>query len=304
MTLAKAIQHSIDTIGLQERLDQAVQPIQQAANNLFKSGGAAGQQIENALHGVWLGHPLHPVLTDIPIGAWTAATVIDVVEAVTGDTSFAPGADAAVTVGLVGAVGAAVAGMTDWKDTDGAASRVGLVHGLVNITATLLYARSLQMRRRGERSAGRRLAFAGYAASMVGALLGGDLVYRYRIGVTHVTEGELPGSFVAVLEESALTEGDMRRVDVNGVSVVLVRQQGQIYALAERCSHLGGPLADGHLAEGGIQCPWHGSRFALADGRVLNGPSTYPQPCFETRVRDGQIEVRTTMSASHGEMAR
>ncbi len=303
MTLARITRQTIDTIGQQESLEAASQRLQQAVNNLFDAGGGTGQQIENFLHGVPLGHPLHPVLTDIPIGAWTAAAAIDVLEGISGNRQLGPGADAAIAVGLVGAVGAAITGLTDWKDTDGASRRVGLVHGLLNLSATLLYTQSLIARRAGARARGRSLSFAGYATVLVSALLGGDLVYRQRIGVSHLSQEELPTAFVPVLNAAELGEGEMRRVEANGVTVVLVRQQDQIYALAERCSHMGGPLADGHLYEGSLQCPWHGSRFALADGHVLDGPATFPQPCFETRIRDGQIEVRTTLGASHGEVA-
>jgi nitrite reductase/ring-hydroxylating ferredoxin subunit len=192
---------------------------------------------------------------------------------------------------VAGALGAAVTGATDWQHTAGDARRSGLVHGLLNASATALYAVSLGQRRRGAREAGRLTAGAGLALALAAAYLGGHLVYRKRLGVDHAPREEWD-HFVAVLPEADLRESSPRRVEVRGVAVVLVRRAGRTYALADRCAHLGGPLSEGEVDESGIRCPWHGSRFGLDDGRVLEGPSTFPQPCFETRGRDGQIEVR------------
>jgi nitrite reductase/ring-hydroxylating ferredoxin subunit len=144
---------------------------------------------------------------------------------------------------------------------------------------------------RGARRAGRATATAGLTVSMAAAYFGGHLVYAKRIGVDHAPRVEWT-DFVAVLPERELAESRARRVEARGLPVVLVRQAGQIYALADSCAHLGGPLSDGEVDAVSIRCPWHGSRFGLEDGRILEGPSTFTQPCFETRVRDGQIEVR------------
>ena len=78
---------------------------------------------------------------------------------------------------------------------------------------------------------------------------------------------------------------------------MLIRRAGRIYALADSCAHLGGPLSEGQVDGLSIRCPWHGSRFDLEEGGVLEGPSTFPQPCFEIRVRAGQIEVRARGSS-------
>ena len=82
--------------------------------------------------------------------------------------------------------------------------------------------------------------------------------------------------------------------DVDGVDVMIAKQDGRLYALANRCSHRGGPLADGELEDGCVTCPWHGSAFRLADGGIERGPASVPQPAYEARVSDGQIEVRQT----------
>lgn len=282
----------LDAIDQQNWVDPVADGLGGAVAGLYKAGGDPGQKIKNFLHGTWLGHPLHPVLTDIPLGSWTAAFALDVMEVATGRQEFGQGADAAVGIGLLGAMGSAVTGLTDWSDTDGRARKVGAVHGLLNITATILYTVSWVLRRRGERGAGRNLSWIGYALAGTAAYLGGALVYTEKIGVDHAPREEMPANFTPVLPEADLPPDKLVRAEVKGVKILLVRQGEQIHALAEACSHLGGPLADGTLEGASVVCPWHGSRFALADGSVLDGPATHPQPCLEARARDGQIEVR------------
>jgi nitrite reductase/ring-hydroxylating ferredoxin subunit len=173
--------------------------------------------------------------------------------------------------------------LTDWQHTTDDDRRVGLTHGLLNIGATALYITALSLRRGGARDTGRLLAGAGFVVTMAAAYIGGHLVFRKRLGVDHA---ERPGAwqdFVAVLREDALEEGQPRRVETHGVSIALVRRHGRVYAIGDRCAHLGGPLSEGAMeGDAALRCPWHGSVFALEDGRVLEGPSTYPQPCFET----------------------
>jgi len=290
--LAESAAHGIER---QEWMAPVEDALQRAVAAAFKAGGVAGRAVKNFLHGTWLGHPLHPVLTDVPIGAWTTALVFDTLDA--GSTGWPwqqtarRRADDAIVVGIVGAVGAALAGLTDWQHTDGKARRTGLAHAALNTLALGLYTGSLVMRKRGARGAGRSLALAGLGVMGASAWLGGRLVYRERIGIDHAQREE-PEGFARALREAELREGQPVRAEVNGLRVVLVRRAGRVYALGERCSHLGGPLAEGEVRDEAIVCPWHGSRFALEDGRVLDGPATMPQPCFETRVRDGFVEVR------------
>lgn len=142
------------------------------------------------------------------------------------------------------------------------------------------------------RMAGRGVALLGYLAANAAAYLGGHLVYGEQVGVDHTAAQRPPQEFVPVLRETELSENQLRRVTADGMPVLLLRRGERIYAIAETCAHLGGPLAEGTLDGLSVICPWHGSRVALEDGRVLDGPSTFPQPCFETRVHHGQIEVR------------
>src|SRR5437764_5082549 len=161
----------VDLIERQEWLEAVESGLQRAVGETFDSAGTAGRKVRNLLHGVWLGHPLHPVLTDIPVGAWTAAVILDAMDE-------REGADLALKVGLAGAVGSAVTGLTDWQATDGSARRIGLVHGLLNTAATALFAVSLVKRNQRDRGAGRTLAAIGYAVAFASAYLGGHLVYR------------------------------------------------------------------------------------------------------------------------------
>jgi nitrite reductase/ring-hydroxylating ferredoxin subunit/uncharacterized membrane protein len=281
---------AVEQVERQEWLEPVADRLQHAITTAYEAGGVAGRRIRDFLHGTWLGHPLHPVLTDVPLGAWSVAAALDVLNR-TDDEAQNRAAEAAVTVGLVGAVGAAVTGLTDWQHTNAEARRVGLVHGLLNVSATALYAGSLVLRLRGSRPAGRALGGLAFTVAIGAAYLGGHLVFRKRIGVDHAPHVEWD-DFVAVLRDAELHEAMARRVETRGVQIVLVRRGGRVHALAERCAHLGGPLSEGTLDEVSIRCPWHGSRFALEDGAVLEGPSTFSQPCFDVRVREGQIEVR------------
>lgn len=283
---------AVDLVKRQDWLDPVAERMQRAVSAAFDAAGPAKRPVANFLHGVWLGHPLHPALVSIPIGAWSVAAVLDGVEVASGRRELAPAADMAVGMGLLGALASAAAGLADWQHTSGEPRRVGVVHALLNTGATALYAASWIARRRGRRGAGRGLASVGYAVANASAYFGGHLVYGERIGVTHATAPAEPRDFVDVVAEGDLEEGRPRRASVAGASVVLVRLDGRIYALAETCSHLGGPLADGAVEEGCIRCPWHGSRFRLEDGGVVDGPATMPQPRYEARVRDGRVELR------------
>ena len=271
-------------------IDRVADPLSKAVRGAYEAAGPAGQQAKNVLHGVWLGHPLHPVFTDLPIGAWTTALALDA--ASQGDPGMRRAATFAMGVGLAGAAGAAVTGLTDWSETDGRSRRAGLIHGLLNITATTLFAAAYALRRKDSHDGGRKCAWTGYAIALGAAYLGGDLVYGQRIGVTHA-DGDAPEDFTPVLESAALPENTMARARAGNTDVLLVRQHGRVCALVHSCAHLGGPLSEGTLKDGSVVCPWHGSEFALDDGRVLNGPATQNQPCLTVRERGGQIEVKS-----------
>jgi nitrite reductase/ring-hydroxylating ferredoxin subunit/uncharacterized membrane protein len=244
------------------------------------------------LNGTWLGEPLHVVLKDVPAGAWTVAIIFDVLDVVLDRPEFAVAADASVAIGIAGAAAAALAGVTDWSDVDPPARRLGLVHGLLNLGSTALFVTSLILRRKKSRIIGRIAGVLGYVVMAYASHLGGKMVYEHRVGVDRTDGQAFPNNFDAVLPESTLVEGMPTRAIYQGVPILLVRRGERLFALADTCSHFGGPLSEGKLMGDSIVCPYHSSRFALQDGRVLDGPAVHPQPCLEVRVRDGQIEVR------------
>jgi nitrite reductase/ring-hydroxylating ferredoxin subunit/uncharacterized membrane protein len=281
-------------------LDPAAESVQKAVNQVFQSGGKVGTLIADLLNGTWLGHPLHPVVTDVPVGAWTAAITLDAVEASTGQRGIGKAADIAVIIGVAGAAGSAISGIADWQHTVGESRRVGFIHGTLNTLSLGLFVASLIARSGRNRGLGQALALAGFTVVSASAYLGGDLVYRQKIGVDHAPEDadiDTKDAFVPILAADQLPEGKLTIARLNNIPLVLLRQGGDVYALAETCAHLGGPLADGKVVTGPegqpvVVCPWHGSHFDMDNGSVLQGPSAYPQPCFEARIREGQVEVR------------
>jgi nitrite reductase/ring-hydroxylating ferredoxin subunit/uncharacterized membrane protein len=282
-------ERAVQTIERQDWLRPIEDALQRALAAAFQAGGRGGRVFKNFLHGTWFGHPLHPALTDVPVGAWTAALVFDALDGP--DGRWRRRADGAIAVGIGGAVAAAATGLTDWQHIDGEPRRTGLAHAALNTLALGLYTGSYLLRRRGARGAGRAWSYAGFGVLAAAAYLGGRLVYRDRIGTDHAQREPLE-EFTRTVLAAELRDDQPRRVEAGSLRIVLVRRHGKIYALGESCAHLGGPLSEGEVQGDSIVCPWHGSRFALQDGRVLDGPATLPQPCFETREREGYVEVR------------
>jgi nitrite reductase/ring-hydroxylating ferredoxin subunit len=244
--------------------------------------------VRNLLSGTYLGHPAHPMLTDVPIGAWTMSALLDVV----GGAKAEPAADLLVGAGILSAIPTAATGLNDWSDTIGADRRIGAVHATANVAALSLYVASLLARRSGGRGTGKLLGLAGFGVLVAGAYLGGHLSFAKGVNVNHTFLEYRPQEWTTVLAEAELGEGELRRVSAGEASVLLVREDGRIHALANTCSHAGGPLNEGELADSCVICPWHGSAFRLSDGEIVRGPASTPQPAYETRVRGGKIEVR------------
>ncbi len=255
--------------------------------------GRYARPLQDALHGVWLGHPLHPALVTVPVGAWSAALVLDGLDATgRGGPGTGPAARVVVGVGVAGAVASAASGLTDWQHSHDGARRVGLVHGGLNSAALGLYAWSFADRGRGRAGRARLTAAAGFVLTLASSYLGGALSYRHGLGTDHADRSAEPRRFTPVLDASDLVDGEPVGVDVAGIPVVLVAQDGEVRAVGGTCPHLGGPLAEGWLHRGELVCPWHGSRFDLDTGEPAQGPSTAPLPCYETRLQDGRVEVR------------
>jgi nitrite reductase/ring-hydroxylating ferredoxin subunit len=264
-------------------LDRFAKPVTAAVNRTVRP-----RAVRNLLSGTGLGHPLHPMLTDVPIGAWTMSALLDTVGGPTAERA----ADLLVAVGVLGAVPAAASGLNDWSDTDGPDTRVGLVHAALNTTALGFYAASLASRARGRRLRGKVLGLAGLGALMAGAYLGGHLAFGRGVNVNRTAWQSGPQEWTPVLADHALAEGERRLVEVGGVPVLLHRGAGRVLALANTCSHMGGPLDEGIISDGCVTCSWHGSVFDLADGSIRRGPASSTQPCFDVRIAGGRIEIR------------
>jgi nitrite reductase/ring-hydroxylating ferredoxin subunit/uncharacterized membrane protein len=277
-------------------LDDVAKKAQPAVQQFFSSR----PRLHDALDGTWLGVPLHPVLTDVPVGAWTSALVLDIVAAATGSEAADTAADGALAVGIAGSLPAAVTGTADWRDLIGEERRIATVHALLNVAGLALNVASLTQRVRGNRRAGRLLSGAAMAFSGTAAHLGGELSFGMGVRVNHTFPDTQPSDFVAVADEADLVGDDVTTVTVDGTSVLIARSQsGQLCAIANTCSHLGGPLGEGTRDGDVVACPWHGSKFDLCSGAVLEGPAVFAQPRYDVRTKDGKIELRGASDSRH-----
>jgi len=281
-------QRIVEALPFLDRIAEGVQP------KVREAVEASGTTARNALDGKWLEVPLHPVLTDVPIGSWTAALVFDGLDAATGSKAMRNAADASLVMGTLGAFGAAVTGLSDWRDLSGGSRRMGVAHGLLNTIGLVLSLVSLFLRATGRRNAGRLTFLAGYSVSGMAAHLGGELSYNYGLRVNrNAFEERGPEDFVPVLEAEELPQNGVRKVEVGGADVLLSRSSsGEVCAISSVCGHLGGPLEEGSREGDTVICPWHGSRYDLCSGEAIDGPAVFPQSRYETRVREGRIEVK------------
>jgi nitrite reductase/ring-hydroxylating ferredoxin subunit len=237
------------------------------------------------LHGRWLGHALHPALSDVPLGMWTSVPLLDLI----GDQT---GAMMLTAAGCLASGATAATGTADWSVTYGRDRRLALVHGLANTAVLGLQLGSLAARLRGRTGRGRLLSVAGLAAGAAAAYLGGELVLGRALTVDHDAWISGPAEWTDVAADADVSERALTTVDVEGRKVLLTRVAGKVCALENTCTHAGGPLNEGTVGDGAVVCPWHGSRFRLSDGAVLGGPATFPQPHLEARKVAGRIQIR------------
>ncbi len=266
-------------ISYPKQLDALTEPVQDAVKSV-------PQPVRDVLDGVWLGNPLHPALTDVPIGAWTAAAALDVVGS--------EAADDALLVGVLGALPAALTGLNDWSYLKGETKRVGTIHALLNGAGLTLNVASLLARRSGHRGVAKILSGVAYCGSLVAAHLGGELSFGRGVRVNHTAFESPRERYAPVCDESELDGGKLVGVELEGEAVVVSRSQetDEVCAIAATCSHMGGPLAAGERDGDTVVCPWHGSRFDLCSGAVEGGPAVFAQPRYEARVRAGKVEIR------------
>lgn len=251
------------------------------------------------LHGGrWVGHPLHPALSDLPVGLWAGVVVLDAT-----DRGPAPrrGIDAAGRLSAAGILAAGVTvltGLDDWTVSNDQDRRVGLFHGLLNTVALGLQGASLGTRMAGHRGTARALGAASLTVTVAAGYLGGHLVFTKGVMVSRVAWAVGPRRWTRALQEADLPDDSPTAVEAEGRQIMLYRHRGSLYAIDNICSHAGGLLSRGSVADLTVTCPLHGSRFALADGCVSRGPASQPQPVLPTRIRNGWIEVRGSQPAA------
>jgi nitrite reductase/ring-hydroxylating ferredoxin subunit/uncharacterized membrane protein len=277
----------IERIEEARRLDKLAEPL---ANGMRRALG--GRAVKDALNGVWFGHPLHPALVQLPLGAWSAAALLDL-----GPAGNEPAATKLVAAGLAAAVPAASAGWADWVDLHPQQLRVGLVHAATNLAAVGCYAVSLQHRLAGHRLRGRLFGFAGLAIASAGGYLGGHLAYRQAAGSNHAEHVPhlTPTGWIDLGPLEELPDGEPVERLVGRVPLFVFRRGGQVWALGDTCSHLSAPLHQGTVRDEPelcIECPWHRSTFRLFDGSVVHGPATAPVPALQVQVLGGRVSVQ------------
>jgi nitrite reductase/ring-hydroxylating ferredoxin subunit len=269
-------------------LDRLGDPLQRVVLSILNQRSRA----RDALHGVWLGHPLHPALAQVPLGAWLSSAILD----------FVPGqrraATVLVAVGTASALPAAVAGANDWSALSREQRRVGLVHAISNVVGVSLYAGSLVARLRGRHGAGRTLGLLGLMAANGGAYLGGHLAYKLGAGVNQgIPElHRMEDGWHPVADLASLPQATLLGREVGGVPVVVYRDGDEITVMLDHCAHQSGPLSQGQVTRVDgrtcVVCPWHGSTFQLNGGEVVHGPAGTDQQVLLTRVTGGVLEAR------------
>jgi nitrite reductase/ring-hydroxylating ferredoxin subunit len=278
----------------QKWIDDLSDQIQPLVNNAFSSTGEAGHYVKDFLNGVWIGHPLHPIITDVPIGAWTMTELLDAISAISGgDKGLDTAADVTLGAGIVAALGAAVTGIVDWSDVGGAHRRLGMAHALVNVGGLALNLTSLGLRLGGNsRGAARTLSAGGYLLSALAAYIAGELVYNLGQAINRDAWVSGPEKYTDAGSIDELQDGVMVKMEVEGRPIVLVKDGDDIHAFDGTCPHYGGPLWEGELKGNVVVCPWHSSNFDITDGRVVHGPATAPVPTYSVRKRNGRVQVR------------
>ena len=275
-------------------LDPVGETIQKAVGAFYDSLGAPGKSLKDLMHGTTvLGHPLHPAITDLPIGAWSVGVLADWLFVTTGRVPAVAG-DLGLAIGVAAAIVAAMTGYTDHHETVGHGRRAATVHGLTMTVVVVIELVSMGMRLWAPdmRTGAIALATGAWLLAVVGGYVGGHLTFAMGTVVNHNAFFEGPMEFVRVGSREDFPEGEMKRVEAEGLPVVIMRREGLLHAIGAVCSHAGGPLQEGKLEGEVVTCPWHYSRFRFGDGKVVGGPATFDQPPLLVRERGGAVEVK------------
>jgi nitrite reductase/ring-hydroxylating ferredoxin subunit/uncharacterized membrane protein len=265
------------------------------SRGFYRLLGGPGKLLQDFANGSWLGHALHPVLTDVVIGGATMAVFLDILRVFFSVDGMETAT--AWTVGLttVAGVGAILTGLTDFKDTaTGDERNVAGLHGLVNIVAVLIFAVSLLQRAGGSPDGAFWTFLVGYLVISTGSYIGGHVVFKYGYMVNRnaFARGKKAAEFTPVMPADGLADATPTRASLGATNLVVVRRGDVVFALKETCSHAGGPLSEGTLDGDSIICPWHHSTFRLSNGAVRHGPASTRQVAYRARINAGQVEVQ------------
>lgn len=289
MSLPRMLQHSFTGFAERTGVMASLDPVANCLHSLVSPvlGPAANRSVKDMLYGTWLGHPLHPVVVDLPIGFWTSSFVLDLL-------GMERAADTTLRIGTISALGAAATGVAQWYDLQemDEPRRIGTLHGLFNLAATVSFAGSWILRDTNQRAAGQLASVVGLSLATAGGLLGGDLAYRLGIGVSRDAFAEPATKWTQLAPLADLPDGKLVRLEQGGMPLVALRQGDDVLVTSATCTHVGGPLDEGELDGTCVTCPWHASVFDLRDGGVVHGPATTPLRTLQVRVREGQVEIR------------
>ncbi len=281
----------IDRIERDERIGTLAGKIKTSIQPLMGDG-----VVHDVLTGRWLGHPAHPAIVVAPLAGWFAGTLLDLV----GGPSARRSAQRLVGAGTLAALPAASTGVAEWMTTRKAEERIGAVHATLADSTTVLYATSWLLRRRHHHRAAVAAGLAGAAAAGATAFLGGHLSYRRGVGVATVAFQSGPQDWEALELDAEPSDNEPVRGVANGLPYAVVGAstsngagRSTPHVMEARCSHRGGPLYDGTVVDGCLQCPWHGARFDLETGEVRRGPASAVQPVYDVDVDvDGRLSIR------------
>ncbi len=257
--------------------------------------GRPGKWLQDFVNGSWLGHPVHPVVTDVVIGGAAILAAFDLLTLVLGVENLETASLVAVGIVSLSAIAATTTGLTDFKDTHtGDERNVVVLHGLINVVATAAYIVSFFLRLGGSEVLGIWVALGGVLVLTVGGYIGGHVVFKYGYMVNRnaFARGQRAKEFTPIIAAADVPESTPIKVMLGSTALVVVRRGDLVHALKNTCSHAGGPLDEGELVGDTIVCPWHFAAVRLTDGAVRHGPATTRQVTYRTRVNDLQIEVQ------------
>jgi nitrite reductase/ring-hydroxylating ferredoxin subunit len=271
--------------------DKVIEPARHAV-----LGALRPPAVKDLLHGTWLGHPVHPVLVQVPVGTWVSAGLLDVIPPLRPAATFLIGA------GVAAAVPAAASGAADWSEQDTGVRRLGALHAVANTAALGLYVGSLAARRKGRGALGRVLSYSGLLIAGGSAAIGGHMSYAQSSGASHSATAAraLTSDWLDLGPLDDFPEGrPALRTGSGGsadVPLAVVRRGTRVDVFVGACSHLSGPLPEGSVEEvRGSQClvcPWHGSAFDLDSGEPRRGPAANAQQKLEVRMQAGRVMAR------------